>query len=774
MTKVTKIIGRVPYSRGEYQSGIEYYKQNIVFHNGSSFIALTDGLLNEPTAEFVGGQWVVSDGWGLFAYGSELTGIVQDISQLAKKIYGEIKFDKNWITGRVRSDLTIDSNVNYKHSEPFLLKIGETIQVKTSGAEACYIAKCDEKGDNITSIYTKNFYNNTYETLQYVATEDTYIIVTVSVNPSDALNGQYEVHILIDGVSITSLDKRVSNNETEITSIKSREANYENVVPLKGINSARDVCTEVGDKYLSGNGIIYECIAISGSDISIKALGSPKLNCLYTYDGDIYVYAEGTGLVLQKKIREHSEKIATISTTLSDVSKYSESLYDGKESIECTWSKGRYKNDLTLDTYNTNYQYSSPIFLKGGVTIYNHTSGADTSAYIIKSDYKGNPYAVAVSGEGMNNSKDKVLSYTQDTDCYVILVVSINPADALQGKYEIWFGSGKESIVNNAKNIKELQSKISNKTMRFAMFTDLHYNNSRYDDTSYVYDSVTEKQRIDLLINGINKCHAEKELDFVLCCGDIIDNKGDNGLVRLKQDFIDKIKPRLFCVHGNHDNVSDEVWANVLHGKQGSFIHGGYYYILLDVYKGAFIQEQGTLTRTSMGEGTKEFFEAELKKAKSLNLEPIVALHDIDEASTEDKNIFYSYCVNYGCKIVLLGHAHYYKDREFRGVIEFNAGWFAERLSHYMKYAGMWSTPWSFDIIELTEDGSLTRTRYVVANNYNSSVFSGSSATTITLYDGTTVTVQPGEALGAIDESDVITHVIPNYAVASPRPTIIF
>lgn len=54
MANVTKLIGRVPVPRGEYQAGSTYYKYNLVQYDGSTYMSLTDGNTTAPATV---GDW---------------------------------------------------------------------------------------------------------------------------------------------------------------------------------------------------------------------------------------------------------------------------------------------------------------------------------------------------------------------------------------------------------------------------------------------------------------------------------------------------------------------------------------------------------------------------------------------------------------------------------------------------------------------------------------------------------------------------------------------
>ena len=76
--------GTVPQYKQKWVAGMACKKQGFYYHNGSTFVALVAGVLAEPVATYneTTGDFDVTANWGLVAYGSELTGIKADISQL--------------------------------------------------------------------------------------------------------------------------------------------------------------------------------------------------------------------------------------------------------------------------------------------------------------------------------------------------------------------------------------------------------------------------------------------------------------------------------------------------------------------------------------------------------------------------------------------------------------------------------------------------------------------------------------------------------------------
>ena len=77
------LLGPIPHARYDWVSGASYGKEAIVFHKGSSYIALSDNPSTEPSFTYdpATGSYNVSAGWRLLAVGAEIeqeTGDSQD------------------------------------------------------------------------------------------------------------------------------------------------------------------------------------------------------------------------------------------------------------------------------------------------------------------------------------------------------------------------------------------------------------------------------------------------------------------------------------------------------------------------------------------------------------------------------------------------------------------------------------------------------------------------------------------------------------------------
>lgn len=85
------LLGPIPHARYDWVSGASYGKEAIVFHKGSSYIALSDNPSAEPSFTYdpATGLYNVSAGWGLLAVGAEIvqeTGDSQDKAMSQKAV----------------------------------------------------------------------------------------------------------------------------------------------------------------------------------------------------------------------------------------------------------------------------------------------------------------------------------------------------------------------------------------------------------------------------------------------------------------------------------------------------------------------------------------------------------------------------------------------------------------------------------------------------------------------------------------------------------------
>lgn len=122
----------------------------------------------------------------------------------------------------------------------------------------------------------------------------------------------------------------------------------------------------------------------------------------------------------------------------------------------------------------------------------------------------------------------------------------------------------------------------SDANLRIALISDIHWN-----DTIYGYDS----SRIQVLIDSLNKKHAEKPFDFALFVGDLVTLNSSNGEQKVKvlKDlvgiYLSQLKMPWFAQRGNHDGYTDEEWETIIGNKaQFSIETGDYYFLCIDAY----------------------------------------------------------------------------------------------------------------------------------------------------------------------------------------------
>ena len=87
MANVTKLIGRVPVPRGEYQAGRTYYKYNLVQYEGSTYMSLTDGNTAAPATVGEDGRTTVGENWQVWSDASAVRFIENMLDELTVQHY---------------------------------------------------------------------------------------------------------------------------------------------------------------------------------------------------------------------------------------------------------------------------------------------------------------------------------------------------------------------------------------------------------------------------------------------------------------------------------------------------------------------------------------------------------------------------------------------------------------------------------------------------------------------------------------------------------------
>ena len=130
------VLGPVPHFKNEWDAEATYKKDAIVFHNGSSFVALVDGPTTEPSFTYANGTFTVATGWGLLAVGA---------SAASEALLGDFRLALGYAAERNTITLTpgetgkyvkcetraAAANANFNISAPFDVDACTELLVKT-------------------------------------------------------------------------------------------------------------------------------------------------------------------------------------------------------------------------------------------------------------------------------------------------------------------------------------------------------------------------------------------------------------------------------------------------------------------------------------------------------------------------------------------------------------------------------------------------------------------------------------------------------------------
>ena len=226
-------LGIVPVSRGEFNSTTMYYKDNIVQYKRGSYQVISESpIIGVPPTN---DKNIVNPGWKLFAGTLDAQDVVNQIKEqeaksiqavadreaeiLAKSDAAELSFDntgtslsgtnvqdalketggklfelgqevtgvlqKNivWSNGWITDNGSICDSTLSKFSQPFLLKAGETVTVRTKSTNITIIGTTNAEslsvGDKITPIQVTSPVEQ-FETYSYTAENDIHIVICVA------------------------------------------------------------------------------------------------------------------------------------------------------------------------------------------------------------------------------------------------------------------------------------------------------------------------------------------------------------------------------------------------------------------------------------------------------------------------------------------------------------------------------------------------------------------------------------------------------------------
>lgn len=131
-------LGPVPHNKETWVSGMTCKKNGIVFHNGSSYVALVDNPSTEPsfTYDATTGEYTCSTGWGLLAVGAG-AGVAADLASVMTLLgYRAAQGSIVMVAGETGkyvkcSTRQATANANFNISEPFDVDACAELLIKT-------------------------------------------------------------------------------------------------------------------------------------------------------------------------------------------------------------------------------------------------------------------------------------------------------------------------------------------------------------------------------------------------------------------------------------------------------------------------------------------------------------------------------------------------------------------------------------------------------------------------------------------------------------------
>lgn len=142
------------------------------------------------------------------------------------------------------------------------------------------------------------------------------------------------------------------------------------------------------------------------------------------------------------------------------------------------------------------------------------------------------------------------------------------------------------------------------KKTRILLISDIHYTTEQTGRELKAIDPVingslangpilgyTQKQRMDFMLQCIQKEHGKDPLEAILIPGDLsIDDYDWRCLPRnycdgCKQDYLDRFPVPYHVIPGNHDSYPDVIWKKIFGApRQFSVVIGGVLFLMADTY----------------------------------------------------------------------------------------------------------------------------------------------------------------------------------------------
>ncbi len=165
----------------------------------------------------------------------------------------------------------------------------------------------------------------------------------------------------------------------------------------------------------------------------------------------------------------------------------------------------------------------------------------------------------------------------------------------------------------------------------------IKYPNSNASVAAGTILGVTQKEKIQKLLNDILKEHQTAPLDSVLVLGDLsIDDYDFRKLPecycrKFKEDCMDKLPCPAYALPGNHDSITNDMWKEIFGvNREYSVKIGNNVFIMADTFKGVPATGASGAGYTGIN---KDFLEKELSKYTDENI--FVCAHYISKNEPE-------------------------------------------------------------------------------------------------------------------------------------------
>lgn len=299
MAEITKELGRIPVSRGNYQSTTEYYKDNIVQYKRGSYQVVSESpIIGVPPTN---DKNIVNPGWTLFAGTLDAQDVVNQIKEqetksiqavadreaeiLAKSDAAKVSFDN---TGTSLSGTNVQDAL--KETNGKLSKLE---------SEVIYDVTANNDGATFSSLSALLSSENLSTLIPSKVRYGGMSIRFIQDSKQSSNNNYVQYRYLL-----------ASLNPNHFTNMAYWQKEDEDVIVLQGIGvSGVGLLTKVGDCYYNTTqNTIKMCISYTDEthfeDINV----APQENIIYLVDGIPYTFNGSTLISYVKEKNEYSLK----------------------------------------------------------------------------------------------------------------------------------------------------------------------------------------------------------------------------------------------------------------------------------------------------------------------------------------------------------------------------------------------------------------------------------------------------------------------------------